>query len=99
MSQEASEPKRSAVEFQKEESHFLRGTVADELGKDSDHFNEADKNIIKFHGFYQQDDRDARKERKGTGKYYMFMVRCKIPGGKVSAQQYLTLDHLCEQHA
>jgi len=40
--------------------------------------------------FYQQDDRDARKDRpsRRSGKAYNFMVRCKIPGGRVSADQY-----------
>src|SRR3954467_12533784 len=87
------EPKRSPTEFIKESSRHLRGTIAEELARDSDHFNEQDKQLIKFHGMYQQDDRDARKTRgkSGAGKYYMFMVRCKIPGGKVTADQYLTM--------
>ena len=55
--------KRSAVELIKENSRQLRGTLAEELAQDSDHFNDQDKQLIKFHGFYQQDDRDARKDR------------------------------------
>jgi len=44
---------------------------------DIDHFSDANKNLIKFHGTYQQEDRDARKNRTkaGVGKHYMFMVR------------------------
>src|SRR5213080_2141151 len=83
--------KRSGVETIKQASRQLRGTIALELVADTDHFNDQDKQLLKFHGTYQQDDRDARKHRpkSGVGKYYMFMVRCKIPGGKVTADQYL----------
>src|SRR5690349_1701924 len=94
-------PKRSAVEDIKENSRQLRGTIADELGQDSDHFSEHNKQLLKFHGSYQQEDRDARKARKkdGVGKHYMFMVRCKIPGGRLTAAQYLAVDDLAGQYA
>jgi sulfite reductase (ferredoxin) len=90
------QPSRSAVETIKESSRQLRGTIALELVNDSDHFVEQDKQLLKFHGTYQQEDRDARKNRKkdGAGKQYMFMVRCKIPGGRLTAQQYLGVDDL-----
>src|ERR1700686_712764 len=76
-------PKLSAVEGIKEQSRQLRGTIALELQNGGDHFGDADKQLLKFHGSYQQEDRDARKNRskEGVGKHYMFMVRCKIPGG------------------
>jgi sulfite reductase (ferredoxin) len=92
--------KLSPVESLKENSGYLRGTLAAELCKDTDHFNDQDKQLLKFHGSYQQDDRDARKNRHrdGVGKYYMFMVRCRIPGGKVSADQYLAVDRLAGAH-
>src|SRR5438445_3109570 len=88
--------KRSAVELIKENSRQLRGTLAEELAKDSARFNDADKQLIKFHGSYQQDNRDARKDRhrEGAGKAFEFMVRCKIPGGKVTASQYLAIDDI-----
>jgi sulfite reductase (ferredoxin) len=94
-------PARSAVELQKENSRFLRGGIADDLVKEVDHFSDADKNLLKFHGTYQQEDRDARKARRpgGLGKYFMFMVRCKIPGGRVTADQYLALDELTDRYA
>ena len=57
-------PKRSAVEIIKENSRHLRGTLAQELAADSEKFNDQDKQLIKFHGSYQQDNRDARKDRK-----------------------------------
>jgi sulfite reductase (ferredoxin) len=93
--------KPSAVEGMKENSRQLRGTIALELVRESDHFGEADKNLLKFHGSYQQEDRDARKARKkdGVGKHYFFMVRCKIPGGHVTAAQYLALDDLAGRYA
>ncbi len=93
--------KLSPVEAIKATSRQLRGTVAEEMAGPADHLSENAKNLIKFHGSYQQEDRDARKRRskEGVGKHYMFMVRCKIPGGKVSADQYLALDDLAERHA
>ncbi len=90
-------PKLSPVEKVKEDSRFLRGTIADELLQETDHFNEQNKQLIKFHGSYQQDNRDARKEKKG--KAYIFMVRCKIPGGRVTADQYLAVDRLAGAYA
>jgi sulfite reductase (ferredoxin) len=94
-------PTRSGVEVQKENSRFLRGTIGDDLARDVDHFTDADKNLLKFHGSYQQEDRDARKMRRegGLGKHYLFMVRCKIPGGRVTADQYLALDELADRYA
>src|ERR1700722_7453016 len=74
---------RSKVEEVKETSRALRGSIADELAGASDHFSDGNKDLLKFHGTYQQQDRDARKSRRGDGlgKHYLFMVRCKIPGG------------------
>jgi sulfite reductase (ferredoxin) len=98
---EGARPARSNVETIKENSRGLRGTLAEDLAKpDSDHFSEADKNVLKFHGSYQQEDRDARKARRGDGlgKFYMFMVRCKVPGGRVTAEQYLAVDDLAGRY-
>jgi sulfite reductase (ferredoxin) len=96
------EVKRSAVEGIKETSRWLRGTIADELANsESDHLGEEDKQLLKFHGSYQQEDRDARKARskEGVGKHYMFMVRLKLPGGKMSGKQYLALDEIAGERA
>jgi sulfite reductase (ferredoxin) len=89
-------PPRSPTEGIKDASRQLRGTIALELAQKNEHFGEADKQLLKFHGSYQQEDRDARKARKkdGVGKHYMFMVRCKIPGGRLTAQQYRAVDDL-----
>src|SRR5687768_8165735 len=91
----------SPVEGVKAESQQLRGGIAQELERDSDHFSDADKQLIKFHGFYQQEDRDARRNRKreGTGKHHMFMIRCRIPGGRMTAAQYLAIDGLADRYA
>ena len=91
------EPKRSGVEITKENSRQLRGTIAEELADPAiEHLNAANKDLLKFHGSYQQEDRDARKKRdkSAPGKSYMFMIRCKIPGGKLTADQYLAMDDL-----
>src|SRR5205807_3519082 len=61
----------------------------------------ANKQMLKFHGSSQQEDRDARKNRRkdGVGKFHLFMVRCKIPGGRLTAKQYLAMDDLAGTHA
>jgi len=92
---------RSAVEIIKENSRSLRGSLSLELASADDHFTDDSKQLLKFHGSYQQEDRDARKNRRseGLGKHYMFMVRGRIPGGIMTAKQYLALDQLAETHA
>jgi sulfite reductase (ferredoxin) len=98
---ETTKPTRSAVEVIKENSQALRGSIASELQQETNHFSDPNKQLLKFHGTYQQDNRDARKTRRGEGlgKHYMFMVRCKIPGGRVTADQYLALDELAGAYA
>nr|WP_235908994.1 NADPH-dependent assimilatory sulfite reductase hemoprotein subunit [Roseiconus nitratireducens] len=86
------EPKKSKVELIKEASVGLRGTIAAELSdKTTDCVEDATTKLLKFHGTYQQDDRDLRKSRRkeGLGKAYSFMVRNRIPGGKMTAAQFL----------
>ena len=101
-SETASENKLSPVEGHKEHSRFLRGTLAEEFADPAiDHLSDANKSLIKFHGSYQQEDRDARKNRgkAGVGKAYMFMIRLKLPGGKLTADQYLALDDVAGRYA
>jgi len=95
------EPKLSPVEGIKDTSRYLLGTLAEELVADTDHFSETAKQLLKFHGSYQQEDRDARKKRDkpGVGKAYMFMLRLRMPGGVMTPQQYLELDTICEKYA
>jgi sulfite reductase (ferredoxin) len=92
--------KQSKQELIKESSQFLRGTILDELSCDTDKFSAADVSLLKFHGTYQQDDRDARKGRvPGVGKRHTFMVRLKIPGGRLMAGQLLDTLDLCDRFA
>jgi sulfite reductase (ferredoxin) len=90
----------SAVEKVKEESHALRGNLAAELATDTGHFSAPDAQLLKFHGTYQQEDRDQRRERRGTDTAvaHEFMVRCKIPGGVLTAAQYLVIDELADRY-
>src|SRR5919109_385207 len=95
------ESRLSPVEAHKAESRFLRGTLAEEVADPAvDHLNDLNKSLIKFHGSYQQEDRDARKNRTkaGVGKAYMFMIRLKLPGGKLTADQYLAMDDICGKY-
>jgi sulfite reductase (ferredoxin) len=80
----------------KAESRFLRGTIAESLETETTHFDEADLQLLKFHGSYQQDDRDERRARRAAGREraYQFMTRSRIPGGELTAQQYLVHDDL-----
>src|SRR5262245_46969276 len=84
----AEEQKKSKLENVKESSNFLRGTIAEELARDTQKFSSDDAGLLKFHGTYQQDDRDARKQREAgagkAGRSYIFMVRTKVPGGKLT---------------
>ncbi len=91
--------KISKVESIKLASRNLRGPVDLELNSPSDHFSEEGYQILKFHGIYQQDDRDVRKARKaqGLGPDYSFMIRVAIPGGVLQPEQYLALDRLADQ--
>lgn len=84
------------VEQIKGESHALRGTIHETLEGAGTHFSEEEATILKFHGTYQQDDRDQRAKRKqeNQDKAWMFMVRSKLPGGALSAEQYLQHDHV-----
>ena len=73
----------------------LAGTIAATIADEStDHFSEDDNQFLKFHGSYQQDDRDLRK----TGKKYIMMIRGRIPGGVMTAKQYCVFDDLATQY-
>src|ERR1700757_5104178 len=85
------------VEEIKAESHSLRGKIADTLQQnDQSHFSEEEMQLLKFHGTYQQDDRDQRTRRKqqNLDKAWIFMVRSKLPGGALTAAQYLAHDRI-----
>ena len=84
------------VEEIKAESRALRGTIRESLAAGSSHFSEDEYQLLKFHGTYQQDDRDQRAARKAQNqdKAWMFMVRSKLPGGDLTAAQYLEHDKI-----
>ena len=85
----------SKNELLKEASPTLAGTIAQTLADPAmDHFSEDDNQFLKFHGSYQQDDRDLRK----TGKKYIMMVRGRIPGGVMTARQWCVFDELASRH-
>lgn len=94
------EKKISKVEAEKENSRYLRGTLGEQLAQDTFCFDDSVKNILKFHGIYQQDDRDFRQaqDRQGREKHFIFMIRTKTPGGKVTAAQYLKMDELADRY-
>lgn len=60
-----------------------------------------DTKLTKFHGIYQQDDRDLREERlsQGLEKAFSFMIRVRVPGGVSTSEQYLAIDSLADSHA
>jgi len=94
-----SEP--SKVERIKAASAGLRGTIAQELAAPTERFVEDDVQLLKFHGIYQQEDRDVRKAVRGTDgqKAYQFMVRTKNPGGHAPGAFFLALADLAHTHA
>jgi len=89
-------PKPSKVEAIKLASQFLKVQIADEARNGVSHFTEDAATVLKFHGSYQQDDRDHRTllKREGKEKAYSMMVRVRMPGGKCTAEQYLAIDEL-----
>lgn len=88
--------KPSKLEGIKENSNFLREPVATEILEDTTHFTENAVQLLKYHGSYQQDNRDNRT--KGQEKDYQFMLRTKNPGGLVPQQLYLALDKLADEY-
>lgn len=97
------QPKLNPVEAAKLESDYLRGSIREELQDANDFFGKTSINLLKHHGTYQQDDRDARAAGRVEGgkgksiKAYSFMVRTKIPGGKLTSKQLLAELDLCDE--
>ena len=92
------EKKLSLNEKIKTESLYLKGTLVETMAKDVDHFSTDEIQLIKFHGFYEQDNRDDRVAlaKSGKGKAYSMMIRSKIPGGFLTAEQYLAHDKIAD---
>jgi sulfite reductase (NADPH) hemoprotein beta-component len=90
-------PVLSPVERIKAASHGLRGSIVESLADPvTGALREDDQQLIKFHGSYQQDDRDQREERRlaKLEPAYSFMIRTRLPGGVCTPAQWLTLDGL-----
>ncbi|MDY6784356.1 MAG: sulfite reductase, ferredoxin dependent [Cyanobacteriota bacterium] len=88
--------KPSKIEGIKQRSNHLREPVASELLEDTTHFSESAIQLLKFHGSYQQDNRDNRV--KGQEKDYQMMLRTRNPGGFIPPQLYLELDRLSDEY-
>lgn len=99
MSDAATKP--SAVEGIKTESNYLRGDLAQETVDGTPQYGKDSIQLLKHHGTYQQDDRDRRAEAKANkapgGKYFSFMVRSAIPGGRLTSDQMLAELDLCDE--
>src|ERR1700704_3140404 len=91
----------SKAEAVKQQSRQLRGNLARDLADTTTPFDKEGYALLKFHGVYQGYDRDSATERKqrGDDKIWQFMVRVRIPGGRLTADQYLALDALADRHA
>ncbi len=92
----------SAVEHIKTSSDGLRGTLKESLNEGlTGALYEDDQSLIKFHGLYQQDDRDRREERsaKKLEWLYSFMIRLRLPGGFLTPEQWIGLHHIAGEHS
>ncbi len=93
---------RTEVERIKDASRYLRGSLKESLTDPlTGAIAESDTQLSKFHGIYQQDDRDIRDERRRQKlePYYMFMVRIRVPGGICTTEQWLEIDRLAQAYA
>lgn len=84
----------------KTESDYLRGTIVESLNDSTTGaVAKDDEQLLKFHGTYQQDDRDLRKQLKAEKKEkaFSFMIRVRVPGGVATPQQWIEMDRLTEK--
>ncbi|HJW16169.1 MAG TPA: NADPH-dependent assimilatory sulfite reductase hemoprotein subunit [Flavisolibacter sp.] len=92
----------SVVEKIKKASDGLRGTLKESLQDElTGAVREQDHALVKFHGMYEQDDRDLREERalKKLDKLYSFMIRLRIPGGLITPQQWIAVHHIAGRYS
>ncbi len=91
-----------SIEKIKKQSDGLRGSLIDSLKDDyTGAIREDDQAVVKFHGMYMQDDRDRREERaaKKLERLYSYMIRLRLPGGFLTAQQWLAAHHVAGEHS
>ena len=96
------EKKLSVIEKIKTESHALRGSIEQSLQDEiTGAVREPDHALIKFHGMYEQDDRDLREERakKKLDKLFSFMIRLRIAGGFMTPQQWVAAHHIAGKYS
>ena len=96
------EQKLSGIEKIKTQSNGLRGTLEESLQDEiTGAIREDDQAVIKFHGMYQQDDRDRREERaeKKLDRLYSFMIRLRLPGGFLTAKQWEATHHIAGEYS
>jgi len=94
--------KPSVIERIKLESDALRGSIEQSLQDEiTGAIREDDQAVIKFHGMYQQDDRDRREERaeKKLDRLYTFMIRLRLPGGALSAEQWIAAHNIAGKNS
>lgn len=92
----------SSTERIKQKSDGLRGTLTESLQDEvTGAIREDDQALIKFHGMYQQDDRDRREERaeKKLERLFSFMIRLRLPGGFLTPEQWIALHHIAGEHS
>ncbi len=92
----------SPIEQIKKASNNLRGTIVESLQNEiTGAINEDDQAVIKFHGMYQQDDRDRRDERaeKKLERLYTFMIRLRLPGGFLTPKQWIATHHIAGKNS
>ncbi len=85
----------SKFENFKKGSEFLKEPLASELKNGSDHFTNDAVQLLKFHGSYQQDNRENRKP--GKSKDWQMMLRLRSPGGEIPGKLFLSLDELSDK--
>ena len=101
ISDNANPPSLSKVEGIKETSNYLRGTLIASLeDRSTGAISDDDTTVSKFHGIYQQDNRDNRIERKRAGleKAFIFMIRIRVAGGVCTPEQWLKIDALADKY-
>ena len=94
--------KLSAIEKIKVESDALRGSIVQSLQDEiTGAIREDDQAVIKFHGMYQQDDRDRREERaaKKLDRLYTFMIRLRLPGGFITGRQWIDANSIAGENS
>lgn len=94
--------KLDEMERIKTDSNYLRGTIAEGLEDGiTGAISAEDTKLLKFHGSYQQDDRDLRDERRRQKlePAYSFMIRVRVPGGTATPEQWLAMDDIADEYA